>query len=650
MKKFLSLFVCLMVCLSTTVLAATNLSDVKGTKYEIAVDKLVYFKIVNGYEDNTYRPKKNVTRAELSKMLVLALGKEEYVEAAKNKYLSFTDVLSNYWGYGYIKVASDEQLVNGYTDGTFMPDGNVTYAEATTMVLRALGYKEEVERSSLKWPNNYMVYADEKLELFESISEFKAGDPANRGDIAILIWNALRTGVCDIVAQNSNGLVYGEGDPMISEYLGYTYYEDAEIVDIEFSSNFVDAEVALDVGARRNVYFTFKAEEVLEMFGNTISILVDDTNDKIVDLEFEDEYDRIEGEVDNITDTKIYLPNKRNGYKRPDDENILLFGIKTLDEAAEVILLMDGSNVEYCIAMGSSDVYIGLVTSDYVQVNSESATYGIRIRDVDVTKGGTSYVVANEDKWPENDDIIMYFFNSDDQLVVLRNIKAEGAVKVASVTDEYVKVSKNVYYEYDDEDDYTVVTVNGSRIKSATLEDISVANDKVNIVTYNGHIYFFVFKDAVLDSLDEATVDALELLEETIYEAEELNEAECSQETYAVLMSALKSAKEVDHTYSVTKINRATTKLREALDNMERAKSKEKEIVSLKKALRAMVQDEALDIIEDEDLYTSSTYEDFYIAYEAAEKVLARLAATYDEVEDAYDDLEDAIYDLEERD
>ena len=171
MKKFLCLFVCLMTCLTTTVFAATNLTDIKGSDYETAVDKLVYLKIVNGYEDNTFKPKNKVTRAELSKMLVLALGKEEAVEDAKNKFLSFPDVLSSFWGYGYIKVASDEKLVTGYTDGTFNPNGNVTYAEATTMVVRALGYKEEVERSSLVWPNNYMVYADEKLELFDDIKE-----------------------------------------------------------------------------------------------------------------------------------------------------------------------------------------------------------------------------------------------------------------------------------------------------------------------------------------------------------------------------------------------------------------------------------------------------------------------------------------------
>lgn len=649
MKKFLCLFTCMIICLSTTVFASTTLTDIKGEKYEDAVEKLVYFGIVNGYEGNVYMPENDVTRAELSKMIVLALGKEDKVESAKNKFLNFSDVLSNYWGYGYIKVATDENIVNGYTDGTFKPNGKVTYAEATTMVLRALGYKEAIENSNntLKWPDNYMVYADEKLELFEKMGEFKASDPANRGDIAILIWNALRTGVCDIVGENSKGLVYGEGTPMVTEYLGYTYIENAEVVDIEFDDNFVNAEVTFDVGTKKNKTMTFKAEDVLEMYGSKVTVLINDKKDEIIEIECTTEYKKVEGSVSNITDKKIYLANKRNGYSRPDDDNILLYGIESLEEAAEVILLLDGSSVEYCIAKGSTDVYVGIVINDNVEVDDDE--YGIKVREVDATKGGKSYIVSSEDDWPDKNDIILYFINSEDYLVVLENIKLEDASTIAGLTDEYLKISRKEYYEFEDEDDYTVFIINGSRVKSADLDDINTSNDMVKVVTYNGHMYFFIFDDAVLDNIDESTADALELLEEAIDDAEALDEAECTQESYSILMDALKTAKSIDHTYSVKKINNATKKLNSALDDMEKVKSKEKKIVALKKELRAYVVDEAEDIIEDEDKYTSKSYTNFYNAYEDAEEVLAMLAATYDEVEEAYENLEDAIDSLVKR-
>ena len=55
--------------------------------------------------------------------------------------------------------------------------------------------------------------------IFDDIKEFKAGDAANRGDIAILIWNALRTGVCDIIGENNKGVLYDNNDkPTINNF------------------------------------------------------------------------------------------------------------------------------------------------------------------------------------------------------------------------------------------------------------------------------------------------------------------------------------------------------------------------------------------------------------------------------------------------
>ena len=256
-KKILFICTIVILCIGSVVSAATSFSDVKNTKYEEAVENLVSLKIVNGFEDNTFKPKNNVTRAQLSKMLVISMGMEDEVASAGRKFLNFKDVLSSYWGYGYIKVASDKKLVNGYTDGKFKPDGTVTYAEATAMVVRALGYEDVIKKSSLTWPNNYMSYANDKLKLFNGIGTFKANDPATRGDIALLLWNALRTGVCDIVGENSNGLIYGQGTPMISAYLGYTYIKNAEITKVDFDDELESAEVTL----KDNKKETYKWED-----------------------------------------------------------------------------------------------------------------------------------------------------------------------------------------------------------------------------------------------------------------------------------------------------------------------------------------------------------------------------------------------------
>lgn len=644
MKKFLSLLFVTFTCVSLSVssFATTNLTDVKGTKYETAVRNLVTFNIVNGYEDKTFKPEGNVTRAELSKMLVLAMGEEENVEAAKKKYLDFSDVLSSHWAYGYIKVASDNKLVNGYTDGTFLPQGNVTYAEATAMVIRALGYEEEIKRSNLSWPNNYMVYADEKLDLYKSISGFKAADKATRGDIAILIWNALRTGVCEIVGENNKGLVYGEGEPMISEYLGYEYVENAKITDIEFNDEENIAEVTFKEDKKYKTY-DFKPEEALDMFGKTVSILFDKKTGKVLDLVQISEYKEVKGEVSNITESKIYLMNKNVAYTIPDEEDILLYGINSLSEAAEITLGLDGTKVMYCIATGATNVEVAIVYNDKIEIDDDQT--GIRVRKIDATKGGSDYVVGNEAMWPKEDEIILYYINSDDFLIVLDRITASDAKEILSVSNDTLKISKNNVYDLEENDDYFLGFVKGSKFRTKKITEIDVSEDKVATVEYNGQLYIIVFEGAILENLPEELLTALEALEMAIEDAENLDESKYTQKSFAKLMSKVEAAKEIDHTYSYQQITRTTTNINSGIEGLVRVtKSTEKKIVAAKQTLRETTRlDDVEYALENEDLYTSLTYDRFIRAYDKAIEVLAREDAVLTDVESALENLENTL-------
>lgn len=51
----------------------------------------------------------------------------------------YSDVNKSHWGSGYIQALADKGLIEGYSDGTFRPDNNITRAEAVTMINKALG-------------------------------------------------------------------------------------------------------------------------------------------------------------------------------------------------------------------------------------------------------------------------------------------------------------------------------------------------------------------------------------------------------------------------------------------------------------------------------------------------------------------------------
>jgi len=182
MKKILSLVLVLALVLGSFSFAfAAAPADVVDTDYEEAVETLMALGIVNGYPDGTYRPANVVTRAEMAKLLIVALGYEELSGGAA----SFSDT-AGHWAEGYIALATGLGIVQGYPDGTFKPDATVSFDEAVTMILRALGYTDDSLTGA--WPTNYKIKAL-NLDLLDGVTITAAG--ADRGAVALMLFNAL---------------------------------------------------------------------------------------------------------------------------------------------------------------------------------------------------------------------------------------------------------------------------------------------------------------------------------------------------------------------------------------------------------------------------------------------------------------------------
>lgn len=91
--------------------------DVKpNTEGAIAIGKLSSMKIVNGYEDGTFKPKNGVTRAEAAKILTLLNTGGNEVSGYTS---SFKDVPKNHWAYDYVSFANNRSLLTGYGGNLF---------------------------------------------------------------------------------------------------------------------------------------------------------------------------------------------------------------------------------------------------------------------------------------------------------------------------------------------------------------------------------------------------------------------------------------------------------------------------------------------------------------------------------------------------
>lgn len=100
-----------------------------------AVHKAVAAGVMTGFEDNTFAPDREVSRAELVVMVVKAL-QLNVDESFEPEFADAADIPED--AKPYVAVAAEKGIVNGVGNDMFAPSKPVTRAEAATIVLRAL--------------------------------------------------------------------------------------------------------------------------------------------------------------------------------------------------------------------------------------------------------------------------------------------------------------------------------------------------------------------------------------------------------------------------------------------------------------------------------------------------------------------------------
>lgn len=133
-KLFLSIFISILILANNAF--ATQFDDIPYDfwAYE-QIDKLSDEGLITGYEDNTFRPQKYVTRAEYCVFLIKTLGLEDFLF---EKMYSFEDVDNNYWARSYILKAINFDLIEPTNDNYFYPDDYITRKEIITFMVNIL--------------------------------------------------------------------------------------------------------------------------------------------------------------------------------------------------------------------------------------------------------------------------------------------------------------------------------------------------------------------------------------------------------------------------------------------------------------------------------------------------------------------------------
>lgn len=115
---------------------AGDFTDVKaGMWCNRAIATLTNMGIIKGYTDGSFQPNKSITRAELATIIA------RFAKLDVNTK-TFSDI-NGHWAQKNIELAAGNGWINGYEDGTFRPNNNITRAETFAMINRVLDRQTE---------------------------------------------------------------------------------------------------------------------------------------------------------------------------------------------------------------------------------------------------------------------------------------------------------------------------------------------------------------------------------------------------------------------------------------------------------------------------------------------------------------------------
>ena len=196
MKKLLAMVLALVMTLSLAV-SANAFKDDKSISddYAEAVAVLNGMGVFKGYEDGSFKPEGNITRAEVATIIYRIYT----ADVAKNDksglyatYNKFSDMAGAGWAQGYIGYCANASLVKGYPDGTFKPSGKVTGYEVLAMILRAVGYDKNNEFSGADWAL-HVAQTAQQLGVLDNVAKTTdLNAPASRELVAELLFQGIQ--------------------------------------------------------------------------------------------------------------------------------------------------------------------------------------------------------------------------------------------------------------------------------------------------------------------------------------------------------------------------------------------------------------------------------------------------------------------------
>lgn len=168
--------------------------DINRHWAEDVITQLKDLGALNGYADHTFRPDKTITRAEFVTALIRVMTAKELLEITDAQG-TFHDVLGT-WSEPYVALAAANRIIDGYPDGSFRPDQNITRQEVAVVISRAF-QMEETDQKETAFRDNDAIASWAKAAVAAATANgvisgygdhsFRPANNATRGESAALL-------------------------------------------------------------------------------------------------------------------------------------------------------------------------------------------------------------------------------------------------------------------------------------------------------------------------------------------------------------------------------------------------------------------------------------------------------------------------------
>ena len=456
-KKVLSLVLCVAMMLSVMVVGAgAAFSDQSKIKNTEAVDACTALNIIGGYPDGSFKPEGNITRAEVTKMICVALNGGKNPAVSTNTTPTFSDVRNNAnaaWAEGYIESCAAQGIVSGVGGGKFAPNGNVTGVQLAKMLLVSLGYKSENEGfTGNAWATNVNVRAAQK-GLYKGLEKMDTNAAITRDNAAQMVWNALNAYEVEYkttLVADKNGQLTSQitvQDKVDGNFKKITLMQDkyeAETYVATFNGNYdtgnAGKEGYINVGD-----CTFPYDLDLKYIGEEVKVLYKDETDGVADkLDSKDTiygvyvtgettvYNVIKDDIQKVTASKIKFNDVEHDW--------VAGGSIVYNYGAKDATTMTKANLDALkVASGDTIKFIennnGKIARAYVVESSISKLTAVNASKISINGVGSIETKDNTiyDKAAKDDVVVytkLYKSNKDDAtFVVTKADTVTGKVK-----------------------------------------------------------------------------------------------------------------------------------------------------------------------------------------------------------------------------